>query len=161
VIRLAFAAVRPLQQSIDISYPPRRCRYGSKVCSYGTDGRRAVFCVRSVSNMIAGVQATVIVVKQREFRANVNRAVAVQQLLCPPRRRVGAFSDTAIRPSVPTLGVQLPSAVGTLAACRLALSGLRTCPRTDVDPPRVELPSAGAYRRYRLARAGATTCFIR
>jgi len=45
---------------------------------------RAVFCTRSVSNMIAGVQGTVIVVKQREFRAHVNRAVAVQQLLCPP-----------------------------------------------------------------------------
>ena len=26
------------------------------------------------------------------------------------------------------------------------MCGLRTRPRTDVDPPRVELPSAGAYR---------------
>jgi len=29
------------------------------------------------------------------------------------------------------------------AACSLAMCGLRTRPRTDVDPPRVELPSAG------------------
>jgi len=34
-------------------------------------------------------------------------------------------------------------ATGTLAACSLAMCGLRTRPRTDVDPPRVELPSAG------------------
>ena len=31
----------------------------------------------------------------------------------------------------------------TLAACSLAMCGLRTRPRTDVDPPRVELPSWG------------------
>ena len=39
------------------------------------------------------------------------------------------------------------------------MCGLRTRRRTDVDPPRVELPSArvGAYR---LAAAGATTCLI-
>ena len=35
------------------------------------------------------------------------------------------------------------------------MCGLRTRPRTDVDPPRVELPSAGAYR---LAARGAMTC---
>ena len=34
---------------------------------------------------------------------------------------------------------------------------LRTRPRTDVDPPRLELPSAGAYR---LAAPGAVTCFM-
>jgi len=41
---LAFAAVRRaavrrrlLQQSIDISCPPRRCRYGSRGGCYGTD----------------------------------------------------------------------------------------------------------------------------
>jgi len=54
--------------------------------------------------------------------------------------------DTAIRPSVrlsaPALGAQLPWAIGTLAACSLAMCGLRTRPQTDVDPPRVELPSA-------------------
>jgi len=33
--------------------------------------------------------------------------------------------------------------VDTLAACSLAICGLRTRPRTDVDPPRVELPYAG------------------
>jgi len=45
--------------------------------------------------------------------------------------------------SAADLGAQLPSAIGTLAACSLAMCGLRNCPRTDVDPPRVELPSAG------------------
>ena len=34
--------------------------------------------------------------------------------------------------------------------------GLQTRPRTDVDPPRVELPSSWAYR---LAAPGAITCF--
>jgi len=53
------------------------------------------------------------------------------------------------------LGVQLPLAIGTLAACSLAVCEQRTRPRTDVDPPRVELPSAGAYR---LAAPGAITC---
>jgi len=36
------------------------------------------------------------------------------------------------------------------------MCGLRIRPRTDVDPPRVELPSAGAYR---LASTGAITCY--
>ena len=54
---------------------------------------------------------------------------------------------------------QLPWAIGTLAACSLAMCGLRTRPRTDVDPPRVELPSAaGAYR---LAALGTITCFFK
>ena len=37
---------------------------------------------------------------------------------------------------------QLSYAVGTLAAGSLAMCGLRTRPRTDVDPSRVELPTA-------------------
>ena len=53
------------------------------------------------------------------------------------------------------LGAQLPKDIGTLAACSLAMCGLRTRPRTDVDPPRVELPSPGAYR---LAAPGTITC---
>jgi len=60
--------------------------------------------------------------------------------------------------SAADLGAQLPSAIGTLAACSLAMCGLRNCPRTDVDPPRVELPSAAAYR---LAASGAITCLTR
>jgi len=44
------------------------------------------------------------------------------------------------------LGAQLLYAIGTLAACSLATCGLRTRPWTYVDPPRVELPSSGAYR---------------
>jgi len=41
------------------------------------------------------------------------------------------------------IGAQLPWAIGTLAACSLAMCGLRTRPWTDVDPPpRVELSSA-------------------
>jgi len=36
------------------------------------------------------------------------------------------------------------------------MCGLRTRPRTDVDPPRVELPSAAGG--YRLGAAGAMTC---
>jgi len=72
----------------------------------------------------------------------------------PPR--MGALSDTAICPSAPlsvclshgaaALGAQLPYAMGTLAARQLnhrrssEMCGLRTRPRTDVDPPRVELP---------------------
>ena len=71
------------------------------------------------------------------------------------RRRI-ALNDTAIRPFVcPSPGAQLPLTIGTLAACSLARCGLRTGPGTDVDPPRVELPSAGAYR---LAAPGPITC---
>ena len=44
---------------------------------------------------------------------------------------------------VAALGMQLPWAIGTLAACSLAICGLWIGWRTDVDPPRVELPSAG------------------
>jgi len=32
--------------------------------------------------------------------------------------------------------------IGTLAACSIAMCGLRTRSRTVVDPPRVELPSS-------------------
>jgi len=52
------------------------------------------------------------------------------------------LSGTAIRPSACPMA-QLPYAIGTLAACSLAMCGLRTRPWTDVDPPRVEIPSAG------------------
>jgi len=55
------------------------------------------------------------------------------------------------------LGAQLPWAIGTLAACSLAKCGLQTA---DVDPPRVELPSAGPGA-YRLAAPGAITCLFR
>jgi len=74
-------------------------------------------------------------------------------------RHRGNLNDNALRPYTSSvcpscLGAQLPYAIGTLAACSLAMCGLRTCSRTDVDPPRVEprveLPSAGrgiSYRR--------------
>jgi len=43
------------------------------------------------------------------------------------------------------------------AGClQLSVGGLRTHLRTDVDPPRVELPSAGAYR---LAAPESIDCF--
>jgi len=80
--------------------------------------------------------------------------------ICPRRR--GALSDNPIRPSVcPSLGYS------TLAAWRSCLGyrhwlpaagrppetcGLRTRPRTDVDPPRVELPSAGGISSRRPER---------
>ena len=56
------------------------------------------------------------------------------------------------------IGAQLPWAIGTLAACSLAMCILRARPRTDVDPPRVEPPSAGAYR---LTAPGGDNLFIR
>ena len=69
-------------------------------------------------------------------------------LLC--HRREGALCDTAIRPSVLWRSCTRRAAalgLGTLAACSLAICGLRTRPRTKVDQLRVELPSAGeAYR---------------
>jgi len=67
-----------------------------------------------------------------------------------PRRR-GALSDTAIRPSVcpsvPWRGCPKRAAAlgyrhtGCLQLTHVRAADLR--PRTDVDPPRVELPSAG------------------
>ena len=63
----------------------------------------------------------------------------------------------SVRPSVcPSLGYS------TLAACSWPapeMCGRRTYLRSDVDPPRVELPSAEAY--YLLAAPGTTTCSIR
>jgi len=60
------------------------------------------------------------------------------------------LTDTAIRPSVCTMA-QLPW--GYRHTGCLQLSHV-TRPRTEVDPPRVELTSAGAYR---LAALGAIT----
>ena len=70
-------------------------------------------------------------------------------LLCSRRR--GALNDTAIRPSVPWRSCpRRAAAVGSTHAGCLQLNQrrppvtcrLRTRPRTDVDPPRIELPSA-------------------
>ena len=88
-------------------------------------------------------------------------------LSCPRRR--GSLIDTAIRPSVrlsvcPSVGYSTLASwrscpgyrqAGCLQAGRPPeMCELRTRPRTDVDPPQVELPSAGAYR----LAAGAKTC---
>jgi len=54
----------------------------------------------------------------------------------------GVLSDTAVRTSVCPMA-QLSQAMGTLVACSVAMCGLWTRPRTNVDPPRVKLPSAG------------------
>jgi len=86
-------------------------------------------------------------------------------VIMPPLYR-GTLTDTAIRPFVYLSDcpmAQLPEvricpAIGTLATCSLAMCRLQARPRTDVDPPRVELPSAGAYR---LAVPGAITCLFR
>ena len=64
------------------------------------------------------------------------------------RHRQGGISDTAIRPSV---RVSVPGRNGPRRAAALGYShrrppemcGLRTRPRTDVDPPRVDPASAG------------------
>ena len=82
-------------------------------------------------------------------------------LLCMPCR-IGAggikrYRDPSVCLSVclsqsaAALGPQLPQAISTLAACSLAMCGLQTRSRTDVDPPRVELPRAGSIssRRHR------------
>jgi len=72
-------------------------------------------------------------------------------LLCPPPDvgPGGASSNTAIRPSV-CLYVPWRSCPRHAGCLQLShrrrlpkMCGLRTRPRTDVDPPRVELPSAG------------------
>jgi len=57
-------------------------------------------------------------------------------------RLTGVLSNTAVRTSVCPMA-QLSQAMGTLVACSVAMCGLRTRPRTNVDPPRVKLPSAG------------------
>jgi len=74
----------------------------------------------------------------------------------PRRRGEGALSGTAIRPSVcPSPGYRHAGCLQPAGHQRCADCGVRTRPRTDVDPPRVELPSAWAYR---LAAPGAITC---
>ena len=99
------------------------------------------------------LRRTVTAVNRRAFdTATGNKTVENSRTLLCSRRRLRAISDTAICLSVclshgaDALGAQLLQATDTLAACSLAMCGLRTRPRTDVDPPRVELPSAGAYR---------------
>ena len=69
------------------------------------------------------------------------RSVCFETYICHSRS-LWSLSNTAIRPSV-CPSPRRAAAVGTLAACSLAMCGLWTRPRTDVDPPRVELPSAG------------------
>jgi len=89
---------------------------------------------------------------------------ALYCLLRPRRRGIKRYGDPSVCVSVclshgaAAVRAQRPSVIGTLAACSLAMCGLRTRPRTDVDPPPVELPSAGAYR---LAAAGTITCCSR
>jgi len=51
----------------------------------------------------------------------------------------------SVRPSVCPMARSCPGYKHAGAACSLATCGLRTRPRTDVDPPRVELPSAGGH----------------
>ena len=76
------------------------------------------------------------------------------------------YCDPSVRPSVrlsvcPSLGYSTLVAWRTCLGYRHAdclLCGLRTHPRTDVDPPRVELP----YRRgISSRRPGAITCWCR
>jgi len=65
---------------------------------------------------------------------------------CYAPRRTGALCDTAIRPSVPgrsCLRRAAALALGYSHRRTPEICGLRTRPRTDVDPTRVELPSAG------------------
>jgi len=90
---------------------------------------------------------------------------ALYCLLRPRRGGVKRYGDPSVCVSVclshgaAAVRAQRPSVIGTLAACSLAMCGLRTRPRTDVDPPPVELPSAGGA--YRLAAAGTITCCSR
>ena len=82
-------------------------------------------------------------------------------LLCPRRRR--ALSDTAIDVVCLSVSLSQPrlSARWLPAAGRPPeICGLRTRPRTDVDPPRVELPSA-ARGHIVSPPPGAITCLIR
>ena len=78
-------------------------------------------------------------------------------LIIMPRCR-GDLSDTAIRPSVCLS--RGAAALGYRLSHRRPpeMCGLRTRPRTDVDPSRVELPSAGEYR---LAAPRAITCLYK
>ena len=95
------------------------------------------------------------------FQLDKLSVIVAEKHRCPIRLRgaiaIGALSETAIRPSVcpsprcaAAQGAQLTLAGGIIyhlagAARSLAMCGLRTRPRTDVDPPRVELTSLGAY----------------
>ena len=85
---------------------------------------------------------------QSHILSKVRQGAGADELITIPRRWE-ALSDTAIRPSVPTLSAQLTSAIGTLAACSLATFGLWTRPRTDVDPPRVKLSPVGGISSLR------------
>jgi len=79
----------------------------------------------------------------RGKHAVLRQSVALSQLhiICLPPSYGGIkrYRDPSVCLSVPWR-----SCPNTLAACSLAVCGLRTRPRTDVDPPRVELPSAGS-----------------
>ena len=60
--------------------------------------------------------------------------------------------------------LSVPCRIGTLAACSLAtrppeMCGLRTRPRTDVDPPRVELPSLCIYMNGQACVVFNRNCF--
>jgi len=80
--------------------------------------------------------------------ANKSLTVTVSYLGPNARHRQGGISDTAIRPSV---RVSVPGRNGPRRAAALGYShrrppemcGLRTRPRKDVDPPRVDPASAG------------------
>jgi len=76
----------------------------------------------------------------------------------PPRRRGHQAIPRSVRLSVPWRSCprRAAAAIGTQAACSSATRGLRTRPRTDVDRPQVEVPSAVAYR---LAAPGAILCY--
>jgi len=94
----------------------------------------------------AAVQFSSLAVSVNELEATLPRR----------RHRRAAISDSAIRPSVrlsqPRLWARwLPAAGRPPEMCRL-----RTRPRTDVDPPRVELPSAGDISSRR--SSGAIPC---
>ena len=81
-------------------------------------------------------------------------------------RRIGgrAFSDTAIRPPVclslcPSLGCRHAGCLQLSHRRPPEMCGLRTRPRTDVDPPRFLHRTATGVGAYRLAVPGAITCF--
>ena len=70
-------------------------------------------------------------------RCNIGRCINVP----PPYGGIKRYCDTSVCLSQPR-----PQACWLPAAGRPPdMCGLRTRPRTDVDPPRVELPSAGGY----------------
>ena len=83
-----------------------------------------------------------------------------QQFLCsPPQGGIKRYRDPSVHLSQPRLWAHwLPSASRPPETC-----GLRTRPRTDVDPPRVDLPSAGGIssRRPRGGQLFALLCYSR